>query len=67
MGDSDGDGGVLREGDTVQLSDDARPVTMTTTTTTPACLERGESGVIVANDGSSVPYRVRGPRGDAQW
>jgi hypothetical protein len=58
------DGGLLRVGDAVQLTDDASPVT---TTMTPACLERGESGVIVACDDSSVPYRVRGPRGDTQW
>lgn len=57
---TDSDPEVLRVGDTVQLDASAAPVT-------PLCLERGETGVIIAKDDSPVPYRVRGPRGDTHW
>ena len=47
-------------GDTVQLSEAATPLT-------DICLKSGESGVVVAHDESTIPWHVRGPRGDTSW
>jgi hypothetical protein len=46
-----------RVGESVKLSTDRNE----------GCLRAGEIGTLAVDDGSSVPFQVRGPRGDTYW